>query len=224
MKDLKNFINEAVEFETIKTEYREYGVVTLVRRENVDCANISKEDFVKFIREDINTAVEEYAKIVKPLNDQKVKDSIEREIKNAISFAEKKWKTQKKRDEYVENAKKNIENKKWYLEDPKRIFFDFKPDTGRMGIPVVCTLSYDSDDKQLERCYEELVNGKYFKRGTGWAFKYESRSKDKINVYSFRPYVDLLLNESDREEQKRDAKNLSDSIERFYSNSNYWGD
>lgn len=225
MQSLKEYVMENADFEIIKTEYREYGVVTLVRRENVDCANISKEDFVKFMAEDLKTAVDEYAKICKPINDQRKKDLIERDVKAAIKFAEKKWKTQKKRDEYVENARKNAEAKKWYLDDPKRIFFDFKPDKGKMGIPEVCILRGEgTDDKQLERCYDELQDSKYFKKGTGWAFKYESHAKDKISTYAFRPYVDLLLDESDRAEQKRDEENLTKAIDAFYAHSNYWGD
>lgn len=224
MKSLNNYINEAAEFELIKTEYREYGVVTLARRENVKCASLSKEKFVKMIAEDLNTAIEEYSKIVKPLNDERLKEFIEREVRMATKFAEKKWKTQKKRDEYIENARKNAQDKKWYLEDPKRIFFDFKPDKGNMGIPEVCILKADSDESQLEKCYDEIKNSKYFKNATGWAFKYESNSKEKITTYAFRPYVDLLLDETSREEQKRDEENLTKAVQSFYSNSNYWGD
>ena len=224
MKSLNNYINEAAEFELIKTEYREYGVVTLARRENVKCASLSKEKFVKMISEDLNTAIEEYSKIVKPLNDERLKEFVEREVEMATKFAEKKWKTQKKRDEYIENARKNAQDKKWYLEDPKRIFFDFKPDKGNMGIPAVCILKANSDENQLGRCYDEIKNSKYFKNATGWAFKYESHSKEKITTYAFRPYVDLLLDETSREEQKREEENLTKAVQSFYSNSNYWGD
>ena len=224
MKSLNNYINEAAEFELIKTEYREYGVVTLARRENVKCASLSKEKFVKMIAEDLNTAIEEYSKIVKPLNDERLKEFIEREVRMATKFAEKKWKSQKKRDEYIENARKNAQDKKWYLEDPKRIFFDFKPDKGNMGIPEVCILKANSDENQLGRCYDEIKNSKYFKNATVWAFKYESNSKEKITTYAFRPYVDLLLDETSREEQKREEENLTKAVQSFYSNSNYWGD
>lgn len=226
MKNLNNYINEAVEFELIKTEYREYGVVTLVRRENVKCSSLSKEKFVKMILEDLHNAIEEYGKIIKPLNDERLKTYIERDIKQAEAYAEKKWKTQKKRDEYVENAKKNAETKKWYLDDYKRIFFDFKPDKGNMGIAQECILNVKTDEKQLEKCYEEIKNSKYFKKATGWAFKYESHgiNKEKPGYYSFRPYVDLLLDETSREEQKRDAETLAQAVKDFYANSNYWGD
>ncbi len=225
MKDIKTYISESAEFELIKTEYREYGVVTLVRHENLDLANMSKEEFVKLMGADLKEAVAEYAKIVKPLNNERVKDNIEREIRQATKFAEKKWKTEKKRNEYIENARKNAEAKKWYLETPERIFFDLKPDKGQMGINEVCILRGDkTDDKQLEKCYDELQNSKYFKKGTGWAFKYESHSKEKASTYAFRPYVDILLDESDKAEQKRDEDNLTKSVQQFYANTNYWGD
>ena len=225
MKSLNRYINEAAELELIKTEYREYGVVTLVRREDIDCANISKEDFVKFIGEDLKTAVDEYCKIAQPINDQRKKELVERDVEAAIKFAEKKWKTAKKRNEYIENARKNSEAKKWWLDDPKRIFFDFKPDKGDMGINDVCILRGEgTNEQQLEKCYEEVKDSKYFKKATGWAFKYESRQKDKISTYAFRPYVDLLLDESTRAEQKRDEEKLANAIQSFYSNSDYWGD
>ena len=221
MKSLNNYINEAVEFEKIKNRF---GVVTLVRRENVDCASLSKEKFIKLIAEDLNTAIEEYCKIAKPINDENRKERVERAVRIAAEFAKKKWKTQKKQDEYIENARKNEQSKTWFEEDPKRIFFDFKPDKGNMGIPEVCILKADSDESQLEKCYDEIKNSKYFKNATGWAFKYESNSKEKITTYAFRPYVDLLLDATSREEQKRDEENLTKAVQSFYANSNYWGD
>lgn len=224
MKDIKNYINEAVEFELIKTEYREYGVVTLVRREDVDCSTISKEEFIKLMGEDLHNAIEEYGKIIKPLNDERLKQYIENDIKQAERFAEKKWKSQKKRDEYIENARKNTESKKYYLDDYKRIFFDFKPDKGDMGISYDCILDIKTDDNQLSKCFDKIKDSKYFKKATGWVFKYESNSKDKIGYYSFRPYIDLLLDENSKAEQKRDAEQLAKSVQDFYTNSNYWGD
>jgi len=220
MKDIKTYILEAAEWE--QTKESGYGVMTLIRREDLDLSTISEEDFIKFILEDYNKAVEEYAKICKPLNDKKIEDNIEREVKQSIKFAEKKWKTEKKRTEYVENIRKNAKEKKLFLEDPKRIFFDLKPDKGQMGIRQECIINASSNEKTLKIAYEEMQKSKYFKRGTGWAFKYDAYGKDKN--YSFRPYIDILLDESSREEQKRDEETLSNAIASFYANSNYWGD
>lgn len=220
MKDINIFIAESLEWE--QTNESGYGVMTLVRRENLDLANLSEEDFIKFILEDFNTAVEEYSKICKPLNDKRIQDRIEYETKVAIKYAEKKWKTQKKRDEYVENIKKNAADKKIYLEDPKRIFFDLNPDKSQMGISQECIINAQSTEKTLKVAYKEMQKSKYFKKGTGWAFKYDSYGKDKN--YVLRPYIDILLNESTRAEQKRDEETLSKAVQNFYANSNYWGD
>ena len=224
MKSIKEFINEAAEFELIKTEYREYGCVTLVRHENLDLANMTKKQFVKLMSADLKEAIEEYSKIVKPLNDEALKKNIEREVAKATKFAETKYKTQRGKDKYIENARKNAEAKKWYLEDPERIFFDFQPDKGSMGIPMDCILKAKTDEEQLSKCYDYLSKNKYFKKATGWAFKYETNSKTEASYYAFRPYVDLLLDESDRAEQKRDEEMLTQAVQDFYKNSNYWGD
>lgn len=222
MKRLSEYINESYEIEETN-KYGSYVTVTLVRRENLDLANISKEDFIKFILEDYKEAVSEYDKIIKPLNEKRRKDLIERDVKSAIKFAEKKWKTDKKRNEYVENIRKNAEAKEWYMDKADRIFFDCKPDKGEMGINQVCIFDKETDEKQLEKAYEVLMNSKYFKKGTGWAFKYDASSKEHL-YYSFRPYVDILLNESDKAEQQRDEENLTKAVDDFYKDAKYWGD
>lgn len=220
MKSLTNFINEAIEWE--EPENNGYGVVTLVRRENLKLSKITKEDFVKFIKEDLKEAIKEYANICKPINDKRKNDYIEDQVKAATKFAEKKWKTEKKRKEYIENIRKNAESQKLYFEESDRIFFDLKPDKGRMGIPQCCIISKKSKDADLEDAYDEMMHSKYFKRGTGWAFKYESLGKNR--PYAFRPYIDILLDETSREEQRRDEESLANAVQNFYANSNYWGD
>lgn len=221
MKDITSFIKESIDIE--KSKIGTYVTVTLVKRENLDLSTITKKQFVKYMLEDFNKAVAEYDKIITPLNELRRKELIDSEVKAAISYAEKKWKTEKKRNEYVENIRKNAEAKEWYMQKADRIFFDCKPDTGKMSITSDCVFNKNTDEKQLGRAYENLKKSKYFTRGTGWAFKYEAHSKTNL-YYSFRPYVDILLNETDRAEQLRDAEMLRKSVDDFYKNTNYWGD
>lgn len=223
MKTIKDYILEKYEIEETNKFGGGYFTVTLVRRENLDLSTISKEDFIKFMLEDYKKAVEEYKPIVDKHNIKSRESYIENQVKAAIRFAEKKWKTDKKRQEYIENIRKNAEEYKIYLDDATRIFFDLKPDKGEMGINNSCIISSDSNEKSLENCYEIMQKSKYFKKGTGWAFKYDSSNRENPR-YAFRPYIDILLNESDRAEQQRDAENLSKSVEDFYKNTNYWGD
>lgn len=223
IKTFSEFINEAVEFEKMADGY---SIVTLVTRENVDCANLSKEDFIKFISEDLHTAIEEYKKICKPLDKEKFDKFIKDEKEQAIKYAESKWKTDKKRKEYIDNIIKNCEGR-IDLFDSKadKIFFDFKPEMGATQvINDVCILKKKTDERQLAACYDKIHENKYFIKATGWKFKYETNKKDKPGYYSFRPYVDVILDESTKDERTREEEKLNKDIQAFYSHSNYWGD
>lgn len=223
MKSLNSYILESYEIEKNKKLGGKYVTVTLLRHENLDLANMSKKDFIKFILEDYKKAVEEYKPICDKLNDDYRKSYVYNQINAATHFAEKKWKTEKKRKEYIDNIRKNAEEAKIYMEQPERIFFDLKPDKGQMGISSYCIIDNESNEESLAKCYDEMQASKYFKKGIGWAFKYDASSKDRLSV-AFRPYIDILLNESDAAEQQRDAEMLSKAVEDFYKNTNYWGD
>ena len=58
MKNISDYINEALETE--KSRISGYRNIILTRRENIDCSNISEEDFCKFISEDIKLAAKIY--------------------------------------------------------------------------------------------------------------------------------------------------------------------
>ena len=222
MKNLEDFIKESLEIEEIKTAYRNYLVVTLVKRD-VDLSSITKEDFIKFMKEDFQTALKEYTKVTDKANINRRANYIADEIRAAQKFAEKKWKTLAKQEKYVANMKKNAEEKEIYMHSPDQIFFDLKPDKGQMGIRSGCVISKDSNDASLGEAYENVKNSKFFNKGTGWAFKYETSNKDNP-LYDFRPYIDITLDETTREEQKREEEHLAQAVSDFYKNSNYWGD
>ena len=225
MKKIVDYINEAVEFEKVKSTFgRDMGVVTLLRHEDIDCGNLSEEEFVSLMKADLDKAIVEYAGICKEYNDKVIADRVEKAKKDAIAYAEKKYKKQSYKDKYIQNAIKNAEDSKWFLENPENIFFDFWPEKGQNGIPGVCILTKKSTESQLKQCYEKLQGSKYFKKATGWAFKYESKDKDALSICSFRPYIDVIIDDDLRSEQARDEKRLADSIEKFYAGSNYWGD
>ena len=218
MKDLKTYLTEAVEIEKANNEV----IITLVRRE-CDLAELSEEDFIKFIQEDFNKACEEYDKLVAPLNLKNRKDHVESAVKWAEQMAAKKYKSERGRNKYIETARKNAEERVLYTYSSKQLFFDMKPDYSSNSIPDCCIIKHSSNESTLKNAYKELLKSKYFKKGTGWAFKYTAKSEEQP-VASFRPYVDILLNESGRAERQRDTERLNRAIDNFYSNTNYWGD
>jgi len=218
MKSIVQFINENIEVEQGPGDYK---VVVLARREGIELSSITEEDFIKFIREDVDKAIKEYSAIISKFNVKYREWLIKTEVDAAVKYAEKKWKTDKKRNEYVENIKKNAEEKPRYTYKAEDIYFDFKP-TPSNSISGSCVISKKSTTRDLKEAYKILMQDKYFLCGKGWALKYETT--DETRPYSFRPWIDVLLDESDREEQNRDEEMLRKSIEAFYSNTNYWGD
>lgn len=209
IEPLANYLNEAIEINS--DGY--YRTVTLFRHENVDCPNLTQEEFIAMMRADLKKALDEYENTIHGEAVQSHKDYVARRTKEAEEFAAKKWKTDKRRQEYVQRAILNAENDKWHLRK-EGIFFDFKPDV-RQGIPGVCILSPDSDDNKLARCYEEQAKSKWWKKATGWAFKYEC-GKNSLR-YSFRPWIELITDESTAAERKREQKALDDAISAWYN-------
>ena len=221
MKDLKEYILENVEYENDK-----YGnvLITLLRHENLDLSTIDEKTFINEMYSDIQKAVKEYCDLVTPYKASEKSIYLERCRKEAEKYVEKKYKRNSNKQKYIDNAIKNFEES-WekHTTDAKKIFFDIVPDPTQMGSGYGETLYYDTDKKYLKKTYEVLENNKYFRKGIGWAFKYQARDKDNP-CYSFRPYVDILMNESDKAEQLREKEIHDNAVANFYKDSNYWGD
>ena len=208
MEPLASYINEAV---TINTDGY-YRTVTLLRHENIDCPNLTQEEFIELMHADLEKALDEYKNTIHGEVIQNHKDYVARRTKEAEEFAAKKWKTDKRREEYVKRAIFNAENDKWSLREAG-IFFDFQPDVSQ-GIPGVCILTPDSDDNHLARCFEEQAKTKWWKKATGWVFKYEC-GKNSLR-HSFRPWIELIMDESSSAERKREQEALDNAISAWY--------
>lgn len=219
MKSLKDYILESVEFEKIGDGL----VVCLVRREGVSLKDLSEDEFVQYIQEDYQSAMEEYKKLYAQAKSQMKKDSIEREVQNAVAEAEKLYKRASNKEKYIAaariNAEKNYE-RQW--RGPMDLQFDFKAGTN-VFIVDGDMMSGGLKENGLRGLYSELRGNKYFLKGDGWAFKYSIRSKD-CPIPSFRPYIDILLDESTRAEAKRDKEIHDKNVLDFCKDLNYWGD
>jgi len=221
MQPLINYVREAVQIDKTSKGYR---TVTILRHEDIDIPNLSKEEFIRLMKEDLQKAQAEYSKLVAPENERSKQRYIEYRLNDARNFAERKWKTERKRQEYIKNAEERIRKEAERFGSSDDMFWDFKPHVDN-GIPGVCILRADTGDNQLARCYEEWVTSKWWKKGTGWAFKYECRDKSLISC--FRPWIDLLMDESSTAERKREQQNLDQAIADWYASvpsGGYTGD
>lgn len=189
----------------------------LVTRENVICSEMTKEQFVSLMLEDLKNALAESYNVFGTIAEIEHKESIEnnkqRVIENLTKYAESKWKTEKRRKLYIETELEK------YCNTPVRFypvsFFDLDVWPWKNSISGYCVLSVNATDKDLERCYDEIVNNEYFKCATGWRF---------VEKRSSRSQIELIMPEEMTKKYYAEEESLGNAIANFYDGSNYWGD
>ena len=205
----------------------DYRTITLTSR-NINCSNITAEEFIQAMFSDFLEAEEKYNDLYIPeWEAYKVKNFNDRMVwvRNwATKIAEKKWKTEKKRTAFiekeVEKARKEYKIDSFYYD---LSFFDFKVNPGEMGISGDCSISYkELTPVNLRRCYEAVKDNKYFKKATGWKLTYTAG--DNSYRSSFRPHIELIVDADTAAQMKKDADDLTASVNNFYKNCTYWGD
>ena len=204
-----------------------YRLITLTSR-NIDCSNITPEQFISAMFSDFLEAEEKYNDLYIPeWEAYKVKSFFDRLAyirKWAKGIAEKKWKTEKKRNEFiekeVEKARKEYTIDSFYYD---LSFFDFDVNPGEMGISGACSISYkELTPTTLRRCYEAVKDNKYFKQAHGWKLTYEA-SNNSYKV-CFRPHIELIVDADVEAQMKHDEEVLTNAVNEFYKGCKYWGD
>ena len=204
-----------------------YRLITLTSR-NINCSTITVEEFIRAMFSDLLEAQEKYNDLYIPEWEQyKVNSffkSLEYAHNRAIKFAENKWKTEKKRTAYIESEIKKF-RKNYKMGDfyDSLSFFDFDVNPGSMGISGDCCISYtDLTPTKLSRCFEAVKDNRYFKKATGWKLTYTA--SDNSYRSSFRPHIELIVDEETAAQMKKDADDLTESVREFYKGCTYWGD
>ena len=206
----------------------EYRTITLVKRENINCSTISVDDFVRMMFSDILEAEEIYNDLYCPEYVESIIRNFNNYIgyyrKHAISYAEKHWKTEKKRNEYINKEVTNARNK--FNRDSFYYgisFFDFDVHPESNGISGDCCISINKMTfDSLRRCFELIKDNYYFKNATGWKLEYKCSDYDHHSC--FRPHINLIMPEDVKAKYEQAEKDLTESIRKFYEGCTYWGD
>lgn len=195
---------------------------------NIACSSITEDEFVRAMFSDMLEAEEKYNDLYVPEWVNAQVENFNRYIKDvkhkAEIYATKKWKTEKKRTEYInlmiKTAREKYKPNKWY---DHLSFFDFDVNPGDNGISGNCCLSYNNlTFNALARCFNEIKDNKYFKLASGWKLSYEHDEKSCRS--SFRPQIKLIVSKEVEDQMIKDAKTLEESICNFYKNCRYFGD
>lgn len=204
-----------------------YRTIILASR-NINCSTITADEFISAMFSDFLEAEEKYNDLYIPeWEAAKLKnffDRLECARKRATNFAEKKWKTEKKRTAYIESevakARNDYKMSDFYY---SLSFFDFDVNPGEMGISGDCCISYkELTPAKLERCFEAIKNNKYFKKAMGWKLTYTA--SDNSYRSGSRPHIKLIVDAETEAQMKKDADDLTESVCNFYKGCTYWGD
>lgn len=189
----------------------------LVTRENIICSELTKEQFVTMMMEDLKNSVIKSEEIFRPELEEQFYNNQKRHLEyveqRAWEFANKKWKTEKRRTQYV-NEMLSKEQAKTYKFNPVS-FFDFKLNPCDNGISDDCILRVNTTEEKLGRCFDRIYNNKYFLNATGWKL---------IEERSFRSQIKLIMPDEMNELYRKEEEGLANAIANFYADCNYCGD
>lgn len=203
-------------------ERENYPIICLFKHDGLDLANMTKDEFIKTMSEDLVKAQANYKELMdEPMRKARA-EYIESERERHTKFAKSKWKTERRQNKYIDEMMAKAEARDYYC-NIKTIWFDIKPDKGQMGISGCCSIYPGDSEDKLGRCFEEIKDSKYFRGGHGWVFRYEGRSME-FPISCCRPDIDILLPDDLAEQQKQDEKNLNAAVAKFYEGTNYFGD
>lgn len=201
-------------------------ITTLTRRElTANPTTLTSNEFVDMIMQDIENAKKTYFDITTrkadarhERNKQEYLKRREEKIAAIIKQSYEKYTREYYRKHWVEKelAKWPEEYKRSYWDKGEELtYVDWSMEPWKNGTYSVSLIRRTEEEIRefFANCFNDDFNNKYFSQCMGWEI-----------VVNQRPYFRLILSPELQAEWDADEKRLCDSINRFYSNSNYWGD
>ena len=204
--------NGSIEFDKMDDEY----LVTLVNRE-VDCSTITKQEFIKYITEDMYKASFLYDEMAK--NESIVREEVYRkqEWDYCCQLACKKYKRPAKIEEYAKQLyEKAMASHKLYVGEFTYADFKLTP-----SISSGCCLTIDRLLVSADACYEYAKKDKYFPKVKGWSIVYITRYNEITDgvhslACSFRPHFKFIMDEEATKMLNEENRKLVEDVTRFY--------
>lgn len=221
MKSLYEYISEAVKVSAWKAGYK---LVELVSRDKVDCANLTKEEFYNLMIQDLETAQDEYSRLV---YDER-KRNIEAIKKRKMDYIEKLVQARYKRKSNQDAYREKLLFKQGGLTDydlnrDVNISFDFitKIDVGH---PIdTLGITCGNFAQKLDGLWNELQRCEWWPYGQGWALCYIA-NKDGFLPTSYRSEIVLSMPDDKKAEKEARQKALDDALDHYYATNTYTGD
>lgn len=216
-----------VDFKII-TKGQTHGKAVLVER-NIKLAEITSEEFAEMLYTDLMESEEYYKNMANPVLEaayiEKVKKNRIKGLENAIYFANKKWKTEKRRNQHIEEYKAKMEKPitipSWVGSSLRH--FDFHNSPWSMG-PAACFYLETVTKEEIAEAHARSFWSEWFKNAIGYRLTYEAYLPDGSYTSSGRPSIELIFDEEWTAKWEAGEKGLTDAVSSFYKNTTYFGD
>lgn len=184
----------------------------LITRENINCSELTKEQFISMMMEDLKNSVIKSEEIFRPELEAQFYHNQEQHLeyieKRAREYACKKWKTDKRRDQYVLDV---IAKEKTNIFEFRPVsYFDFDLEPFSNSISDNCILQVNTTEEKLGRCFDEICNNKYFINATGWKL---------VETRNSRSQIKLIMSGEMNKMYRKEEECLCNAISNFYSGS-----
>lgn len=200
--------------------------IYLVER-SVEVKNLTKDEFVTKMSEDITNAIDVYQLMCDVYNKKAEVETTNRNLERFCDEAEKLFTEfkrestrQRKREAYV-NEKMAKYNHFYKLSGIS--YFDLDCEPGKNGLSGCCCISFKDMMDVLPRTFEYLKDNKYFNGAIGWKLGYDESSFYK-GFCASRPQIYLTLPVELEMQFKAEASKLAKEIADFYRDAKYFGD
>lgn len=225
MKTLYEYINEAVKVTALKDGYK---LIELVSRKDVDCANLTKEQFYDLMMEDLEKAQDEYSRLVYDERKRNLEAIKKRKEDYIEKLVQARYKRKSKQDEYREKLRFDKRLTDYDLNQNATISFNLitKIDNGHPADTLSITagnLRTKLDGTYSGGLWDELQKSEWWKIGQGWSICYTA-NKDGFLPASRSSEIVILMPEDKMAEKKARQEALDRSIASWYKDGGYMGD
>lgn len=192
---------------------------------NKNMQNMTVDEFVKFMRDAVTAAQNEYSQIIVEYNKIAKQKDFERYSKSVWGSYKAKldsYKRESARQAKIKEIEKKIE-KHVFFPHGDDIFFDTMPVLNKGGLMKLYTsITTNTSDNDFAKIYYDYK--KFIDMSDGISFKYDIVGDDPITVFAFRPWVDFIIPQNIMKTLQRERKEYDEEAGKFYASLNYKGD
>lgn len=220
MRPLAEYINEAVKITARKDGYK---LIELVSHENVDCPNLTKEEFYDLLMPDLEKAQDEYSDLVfaeRKRNIEAIKKWKEEYVEKLVQA---RYKRKSMQDEYREKLRFKHSLTEYDLNKNATISFDLLTKVDNAHPDDTLNINISSLKSKLNGLWNELQKSEWWKCSNGWKICYVA-NPDGFLPSSYRSEIVLSMPEDKVAEKNAKEEALARGIEHFYATSKYAGD